>query len=255
MPKYSRTSPVIGSAGGAGRAPPPPRGCPRPGGRGARTLAPRARSGGGTGRRSGSPRPGGRPHGVDRHRRFHPEPRGERTAARAAAVSARCPDNGSDARNPVVADRPLGRPLHEPEPAAGERREHRDRHVGPAGPHGVHEGAETRRGPLEIGVREQPDAGGGAGRAPPRPRDLPRGATPAGPWRRRPAPPSSSRPPSRRPRPPPRPRTPRAPRPSTRRAGPRPAAATSATTPAHQRRQDSGGSAPGTTIIASSASP
>ena len=61
-------------------------------------------------------------HGVDRHRRLHPEPASGRTAARAAAVSARCPDSGSDARNPVVAwiDRPAVRfTSPNPPPASG----------------------------------------------------------------------------------------------------------------------------------------
>ena len=74
-------------------------------------------------------------------------PASGRTAARHAAVNARCPESGASARKPrQQPDRaPRTHRLHRAHAAAGLRREDRDRHVRPPRPHDVEQRAEARR--------------------------------------------------------------------------------------------------------------
>ena len=100
---------------------------------------------------------------VDRHRRLHPEPAGERTDGGEAARRDRSLP-GQRGLGPVVREQPDGRgrsPLHRPHAAARLRREHRDRHVGAPGHHHVEQRAETFGAGAQVGVGEQPHVGRG----------------------------------------------------------------------------------------------
>ena len=110
-------------------------------------------------------------HGVDRHRRRPRSPSQRAHRREAAAVNARCPGQRLRRAEPGRGmDRPSRRSFHEPEPTAGQRREHRDRDVGPARADGVHEGAGSDAVPSRSASANSQMPAGEAGRAPPRPR-------------------------------------------------------------------------------------